>query len=194
MAAACDGIAERERPRGRRAGHGGCDAGVAVSQGREPGDDDPEARSSTRTWIEALILLPENLFYNTTAAGIIVVLRREKAADRKGRVILINASTQFIKGRPKNELTDEGIRKVADAFRGGVNVEKLAKVVTLDEIRRKDFNLSPSAYVQTGSPAEHREIQPILDELASLDEKARVLDGELATIFTRLGFKWGNPK
>jgi type I restriction enzyme M protein len=54
-----------------------------------------------------VILLPDNLFYNTTAAGIIVVLNCHKPAQRRGKVVLLNASGDFQKGRPKNFIPDE---------------------------------------------------------------------------------------
>ena len=52
--------------------------------------------------IEGVILLPENLFYNTTAPGVIILLNRQKPVDRKEEIILINVSTYFVKGTPKN--------------------------------------------------------------------------------------------
>jgi len=63
-----------------------------------------------KDWVEAVILMPENLFYNTTAPGIILVINKKK--KHKGEIILINASKLFAKGRPKNYLTDENIQKV----------------------------------------------------------------------------------
>ena len=49
-----------------------------------------------------MILLPENLFYNTTAAGVIVVLNKRKPAARKGKIVLLNASRHFSKGKPRS--------------------------------------------------------------------------------------------
>ena len=56
-----------------------------------------------KDFVEAVILLPENLFYNTTSAGIILIINKEK--KHKNEVLLINASKIFEKGRPKNFLT-----------------------------------------------------------------------------------------
>jgi len=64
--------------------------------------------------IEAVILLPENLFYNTTAPGIILVVNRRK--PHPGEILLINASQQFAKGRPKNHLTEEHIARIAALY------------------------------------------------------------------------------
>lgn len=139
-------------------------------------------------WIEAVILLPDNLFYNTTAAGIIVVLNHAKRPERQSKVILINASADFEKGRPKNFLPDAAIAKIADAFHAGADVERFIKVVARDEIEKNDYNLSPSRYVETAGAVEHRPIQTILDELAAINSEAATLDAELRVTMQRLGF------
>jgi type I restriction enzyme M protein len=164
---------------------------------RGSGSQGENREKTIRRWfveqdvVEGVILLPDNLFYNTTAAGIIIVLNRHKPADRRGRVVLVNASAEFEKGRPKNFIPDPAIRKIADAFHAGRDVERLVKLATLEEIARNDYNLSPSRYIETAAPTEHRDVQSILDELATLDAEARRLDGELREIFTGLGYRWG---
>jgi len=62
--------------------------------------------------IDGVILLPDNLFYNTTAAGIIMVLRKQKPKDRKGRITLVNASAEFKKGQPKNYIPTRTFAKL----------------------------------------------------------------------------------
>lgn len=133
--------------------------------------------------------LPDNLFYNTTAAGIIVVLNRAKPAERRGKVVLVNASAEFEKGRPKNFIPDDAITKIADAFQTGNDVERLVKVASAADIASNDYNLSPSRYVETATATEHRDIQTILDELATLETEAARLDGALRGIFTGLGYQ-----
>ncbi|HBH02701.1 MAG: XRE family transcriptional regulator [Candidatus Rokubacteria bacterium RBG_16_73_20] len=163
---------------------------------RGSGSQGENREKTIRRWfveqdvVEGVILLPDNLFYNTTAAGIIVVLNRAKPAERRGKVLLVNASSKFQKGRPKNFLPDEAVRKIAAAFRAGHDVERLVKVVTTQEIAAADFNLSPSRYVETAAPTEHRDIQAILDELAGLDAEAARLDADLKRIFSGLGYRW----
>jgi type I restriction enzyme M protein len=61
--------------------------------------------------IEGVIFLPENLFYNTGAPGIILLLNRNKPEERKAQILLINLSKYFVKQAPKNVLTDEGGRQ-----------------------------------------------------------------------------------
>src|SRR6266498_1871777 len=88
----------------------------AVTRGSGSKNEDRER--NIRRWfvehdlIEGVILLPDNLFYNT-AAGIIIVLRQSKPKDRNGKIVLVNATREFRKGTPKNYLTDEAVKKIA---------------------------------------------------------------------------------
>jgi type I restriction enzyme M protein len=142
--------------------------------------------------IEGVILLPDNLFYNTTAAGIIIVLNRSKRVDRRGKVILINASREFQKGRPKNFIPDDAVKKIAAAFHAGQDIERFVKAAATEEIDKHDYNLSPSRYIEVGAATEHRDVQEIVDELAGLDAEAKRLDDELKGVFCGLGYRWGN--
>lgn len=174
------------------------DTGAASRGSGSQGDN---REKTIRKWfverdqIEAVILLPDNLFYNTTAAGIIMILNNAKPKERKGRMLMINASGEFEKGRPKNFLTDAAIEKIAMAFHSGKNVERLATAVKTEEISGKnDFNLSPSRYVETAVATEHRDIQEILNDLARLQKEAAGQDGELRRIFEELGYKYKEAK
>jgi len=166
---------------------------------RGSGSQGENKEKTIRRWfvehdvIESVILLPDNLFYNTTAAGIILVLNRSKPLERRGKAVLINASGEFQKGRPKNFIPDESIRKIADAFHAGKDVERFVRVVSVGEIAKNDYNLSPSRYIETATPTEHRDVQTLLDELASLDADAKRLDEGLNGIFTGLGYRCGGP-
>ncbi len=168
---------------------------------RGSGSQGENKEKAIRRWfvdhdvVEGVILLPDNLFYNTTAAGIVIILTRHKPADRRGKVILVNASGEFQKGRPKNFIADECIGKIADAFHAGKNVERFVRVVSVEEIANKsDYNLSPSRYIETATPAEYRDVQALLDELAALDAEAHRLDGELRAVFAGLGYRWGGQQ
>lgn len=138
-------------------------------------------------WIEAVILLPENLFYNTNAAGIILVLNLRKPTSRRGRVILINASAQFEKGRPKNYLSAESIDRIASAYHSGTPVEALISVVSNDEIAQNDYNLSPSRYVRAAAVAANRELRPILEQIVHLNAQISELDAELTRRLEQAG-------
>ena len=174
-------------------------AAVVIDTGaasRGSGSQGENKEKTIRRWfvdrdmIEGVILLPDNLFYNTTAAGIIILLNRCKSKDRQGRVILINASAQFEKGRPKNFIPDASIKKIAEGFNAGKDVERFVKVASIEEIAQNDYNLSPSRYIETAAAAQHRDVQTILDDLSKLEAESKQLDGELKEIFTGLGYQW----
>lgn len=175
-------------------------AAIVIDTGaasRGSGSQGENKEKAIRRWfveqgvIEGVILLPDNLFYNTTAAGIIIALNRNKPKERQDKVILINAGSEFQKGRPKNFIPDASIKKIADAFHARKDVERFVKLVSIEEIVKNDYNLSPSRYIETAVATEHRDVQTLLDELAKLDTEAKRLDGELKEIFTELGYKWG---
>lgn len=136
--------------------------------------------------VECVILLPENMFYNTTAPGIIMVLN--KAKKHPGEILLINASKLFTKGRPKNYMDDGHIKQVYSIYREWREEEGLSKVIPIEEAARNDYNLSPSRYVSTNGKEEYRPIEEILVELAEIEEERQAVDNELNDILGKLGF------
>ena len=142
---------------------------------RGSGNANTNKEKDVRRWfveqdlIEGVIYLPENLFYNTTAPGIILFLNKGKTKERKGKLFLLNAVTEFAKGDPKNYLPEEAITRIADTFKTWCEVEKYSRIVTHDEIMKNDFNISPSRYIHTGAAAEYRPIAEIAEELAVLE-------------------------
>ena len=137
--------------------------------------------------IEGVIYLPENLFYNTTAPGVIIVLNRAKPKERKGKLFLLNASREFSKGDPKNYIPDDAIVRIADTFTAWKEKEKYSRIVTREEIAKNDFNISPSRYIHTGEADEYRPIAEIVEELNALEEEAKATDAALKEILKRIG-------
>jgi len=138
-----------------------------------------------RDLIEAVILLPENLFYNTTAPGIILLVNRRK--PRRGEILLINASQQFAKGRPKNYLTEEHIARIAALYHEWRAEEGLAAIITTDEAARNDYNLSPSRYVSTNGKEDVLPLEEAVVRLQEAEEERAEADRELSQILQKLG-------
>ena len=136
--------------------------------------------------VEGVILLPENLFYNTTAPGVIILLNRQKSLQRKGEFLLINASDYFVKGDPKNILTQEGIKAIVEVYRNWEAREKLSKVVKLEELREADYNLSPSQFVDINDKVVHRSITDILADLALAKQEREWADKDLNEVLGKL--------
>ena len=162
----------------------------AVTRGSGSKNEDKERK--IRQWfvekdlIDGVILLPDNLFYNTTAAGIIIVLRMQKPKDRRGKITLVNASAEFKKGQPKNYIPDENIRKIADAFNEGKDVEGFVKVITKSESAKNDYNLSPSRYISSADAQVIRDLPDVIKELKTLAAEQKGIDDQLRPIFTQL--------
>jgi type I restriction enzyme M protein len=138
-----------------------------------------------RDLIEAVILLPENLFYNTTAPGIILVVNRRKR--RHGEILLINASQQFAKGRPKNYLTEEHIARIAALYHEWRAEEGMSTIITNEEAARNDYNLSPSRYVSTNGKEEVLPLEEAVVRLQEAEEDRAEADRELSQILQKLG-------
>ncbi len=138
--------------------------------------------------IEAVILLPENLFYNTTAPGIILVVNR--ARRHPGQILLVNASRLFAKGRPKNYLTDEHIEQVAELYHAWRAEPGLSAIITRQEAARNDYNLSPSRYVATNDREEVLPLQEALVLLQEAEEERAAADRELKAMLNRLGLSF----
>lgn len=163
----------------------------AVTRGSGSKNEDKER--NIRKWfvdrdlIDGVILLPENLFYNTTAAGVIVVLSKRKPAARKGKIVLLNASRRFKKGRPKNYLPEEDIRPLAAMYLKGEPVEGEVAVITTEQAREADYNLSPSRWVNGSSGAESADLGALLRRFEALLDAEKKLEGDLAGALAQLG-------
>jgi type I restriction enzyme M protein len=159
---------------------------------RGSGNANSNKEKEVRKWfveqdfIEGVIYLPENLFYNTTAPGVVIVLNKTKPKSRAGKIFLLNASRDFTKGDPKNYLPEEAVTHIASAFVEWEEIEKYSRIVTVEEIAKNDFNISPSRYINTGAAEEYRPLAEIMDELEALDEEAKETDAALKAILAKL--------
>lgn len=162
----------------------------AVTRGSGSRNEDRER--NIRRWfveqdlIDGVILLPDNLFYNTTAAGIIVVLRKDKPKDRRGKIVLVNASREFRKGSPKNYLTEDGIRRIAGGFAEGRSEAGFVGSISSEEAAKNDFNLSPSRFLSSAAVDDLRTIPDLRAELRTLKNEQDGLDVAIDRILARL--------
>lgn len=139
--------------------------------------------------IEAVILLPENLFYNTPAPGIVMVVN--KAKRDPGEILLVNASKCFEKGRPKNQLTDDNVSAIATAYESWTTEEALSAVITKGEVIRNDYNLSPSRYVQIDGGQDVLPLEDAVVLLKEAEEGRAAADVALWSVLSDLGLRDG---
>jgi type I restriction enzyme M protein len=134
------------------------------------------ARIVEEDLIEAVILLPEKLFYNTGAPGAIIIFNKNKTPERRGRVLFINASQEYEKHpevRKLNILSKRNIEKIVNVYKSFGEVDGISRVVSLDKIRENDYNLNVSLYV---FPEEEEEEIDVVKELGELLEIEKGLD------------------
>lgn len=99
-------------------------------------------------YVECVIGLAPNLFYNSPMEACIIICRMSKRPERKGKVLFINAVTEVERKNTQSSLTDDHIRKRADAYVGYKDVDGFAKVVTTKGIEENSFSLSIPLYVK----------------------------------------------
>jgi type I restriction enzyme M protein len=104
--------------------------------------------------VEAVIGLAPNLFYGTTLAACVLVLRRSKVAERKGHILFIDAGALLKRGRSQNSLEDEHREVVEDAFVAFEERPGLARVVARGEVEDNGFDLNITRYVDSGASAD----------------------------------------
>ncbi|MDR3327368.1 MAG: type I restriction-modification system subunit M [Prevotellaceae bacterium] len=164
------------------------DTGAASrGSGNQSGNKEKDCRRwfIDNDWIEGVIYLPENLFYNTSAPGIIIFLNRAK--QHKNKIFLLHAGKEFEKGDPKNYIPDTGVERITDCYNAFRDEEKFARLVSRDEIIKNDYNISPSRYIQITDAEVYRPIAEIVEELNVLETEAADIDIELKTVFEKLG-------
>jgi type I restriction enzyme M protein len=138
--------------------------------------------------LEAVIGLGSNLFYGTGLAACILVFRQRKAAPRKKKVLMVNASREFKSGRAQNELLPEHVERIYGWYCGYKEVEGVARVISLDEIAANDHSLNIPRYV---APKDDREVVTVEMAMKRLEESAQAAfaaEENLTKILTREGF------
>lgn len=125
--------------------------------------------------IEAVILLPEKLFYNTGAPGAILILNKNKHKKRKSKVLFINASREYEQHpevRKLNHLSDEHINKIVKACKEFTDVEGFSKVIDIDDkIKENDFNLNVTLYVFPEEETEEIDIEKEWQDMRKIDRE-----------------------
>jgi len=159
---------------------------------RGSGNQSNNKEKDVRKWfiehdlIEGVIYLPVNLFYNTSAPGIILFLNKQKPEERKDKIYLLHAGKEFEKGDPKNFITAKGIERISETFKQFKDKDKFASLINKDDIVKNDYNISPSRYIQINDAETYRPLPEIVEELNILEEEAITFDNEVKTILEKL--------
>lgn len=156
------------------------DSGALFRGGKEKGIREQVLRNDL---IECIILLPEKLFYNTGAPGIIIILNKNKSNERKGKILFINVSETFEKHsevRKLNVLSEENIEKIVGVYDKFSEVFNFSKIKTNEElIKEHNSNLNVTLHCSIEEPEEEINIKDEWDSLKKLEVKEKEVTDKL---------------
>lgn len=134
-------------------------------------------------YIDCVIQLPSNLFFGTSIATCIMVLKKNKSDNR---TLFIDATNECIKVTNNNRLTQENMDKIVDTFAQRKEIEHFSHLASYDEIEENDYNLSVSTYVEAEDTREKIDIVKLNAQIEAIvkkeDELRRAIDEIIAEI------------
>jgi len=142
--------------------------------------------------LEAVILLPEKLFYNTGAPGAIIILNKNKPRKRTGKVLFINASKEYEQHpevRKLNRLGDKHIQKIVKAYCNTPlqDTDGFSKVVDHEKIKENDYNLNVTLYVFPEEETEEIDVEKEWNEILQIDKKLEDVGKKLEMYLKEIG-------
>ena len=124
-------------------------------------------------FIDCVIQLPSNLFFGTSIATCIMVMKRSKTDNK---TLFIDASNECIKVTNNNKLTPDNIKRIVDTFAGRAEEAYFAHLATYEEITENDYNLSVSTYVEAEDTREKVDIVKLnaeIEEIVTREDELR---------------------
>ena len=136
-------------------------------------------------FVDAVIQLPDNLFFGTTIATCIIVLKKSKSTND---VLFIDASNEFIHEGNKNKLSDDNIFRVLNAYVDRKDVDHFVALVGNGTIAENDYNVSVSTYVETENKNEEINIDALNEQISQIVRRETELRTEIDKIISSLRF------
>ena len=139
---------------------------------------------------EAVIGLAPNLFSGASIPVAICVLNKAKPAERRGRVLFVDAAQEgyFRQGKARNYIDREHIDKIVEAYTAFEDVERFAHVADLEEMRANDFNLNISRYVDTTEPVEVMSVEEALAQLQDAERRRDEAVAKMDELLAEMGY------
>jgi len=134
-------------------------------------------------YIDCIIQLPSNLFFGTSIATCIMVLKRNKTDSN---ILFIDASSEFVKVTNNNKLTEENISKIVTEFTNRSETAHFAHLASYEEIKEQSYNLSVSTYVEQENTREKIDIVMLNKEIKEIVAKEQVLREEIDKIIAEI--------
>ena len=134
-------------------------------------------------FVDCVIQLPANLFFGTSIATCIMVLKKSKTDNK---ILFIDASNEFEKVTNNNMLSPENIKKIVDVFSSRENVEHFSYLATYDDIVKKNYNLSISTYVEQEDKREKVNIVELNKQIEEIVAREQTLRDEIAKVIAEI--------
>ena len=134
-------------------------------------------------FIDCIIQLPDNLFFGTSIATCIMVLKKSK---KDNSILFIDASKECVKVTNNNKLTDENIEHIVKIFTDRKDIDYVTKLVSNTEIGENDYNLSVSTYVEKEDTREKIDIVELNKQIEKIVAREQVLRDEIDRIVTEI--------
>ncbi|MPX98134.1 type I restriction-modification system subunit M [Salinivibrio sp. VYel6] len=135
--------------------------------------------------LDAVIGLPEKLFYGTGIPAAVLVFRKDKTDNT---VLFIDASREFQPGKNQNQLSDDNIAKVVDTYKQRDTRDKYSYVASLEEIQENDFNLNIPRYVDTFEEEEEIDLMAVQAERKEIEAEIAKLNEQMDGYLKELGY------
>lgn len=137
-------------------------------------------------FIDAIIQLPDNLFFGTSIATCIMVLKKSKSENK---TLFIDASKEFVKITNNNKLTEDNIQKIVNVFMTREDKEYFSRLVDNSEIAKQEYNLSVSSYVEQEDTREVIDIKVLNKEIAEIVAREQMLREQIDKIIAEIEVK-----
>ena len=134
-------------------------------------------------YIDCIIQLPSNLFFGTSIATCIMVLKKSKTDNS---VLFIDATKECVKVTNNNKMTEDNITAIVNAFTSRDEKEHFAHLAPFDEVKENDFNLSVSTYVEQEDTREVIDIKKLNAEIVEIVGREEVLRAEIDKIIAEI--------
>ena len=134
-------------------------------------------------FVDCVIQLPSNLFFGTSIATCIMVLKKGKPDSR---VLFIDATNECIKVTNNNKLTQANMDKIVDTFAGRKEIRYFSHLAGYDEVAGNDYNLSVSTYVEAEDTREKVDIVKLNAQIRKIVEREQVLRDEIDKIIAEI--------
>lgn len=134
-------------------------------------------------YVDCVIQLPSNLFFGTSIATCIMVMKKGKSDNK---VLFIDATNECVKVTNNNKLTEDNIKRIVDVYSSREDIKHFSQLVSYEQLSENDFNLSVSSYVEAEDTREVIDIEKLNEEIRDIVEREQVLRDEIEKIIAEM--------